>query len=237
MTIEDAERIVRVLGAVLAGTTWAIAAVGAARARRRPGGRAMGVARREGVLGAYLLIGVPYLVVCVALWRPLPVQPTGTTRVACLVAGSALGATGAALYLWGRWALGNMYNVSSSLGSELFADHRLVVTGPYRFVRHPMYLGIVLGVVGALLVYRTWTTVFMVLALPGLAVKARHEDRLLAEELDGPFEDYRTRVPAWMPRLRRDHRRTDPQGQRSDAVRAGGSSGRDPRGPVVMRSG
>jgi protein-S-isoprenylcysteine O-methyltransferase Ste14 len=137
----------------------------------------------------------------VILWRALPVDPSEGIRVACLVAGGALGAAGFALYVGGRIALGEMYNVSSSLGSELFVDHRLVITGPYRSVRHPMYLGIAIAALGALLVYRTWTTVFVLLASPGLAVKARHEDQLLSEQLGAGFEAYRSRVPGWLPRV------------------------------------
>jgi protein-S-isoprenylcysteine O-methyltransferase Ste14 len=201
VSLDDAERVVRWLGAGLLVGAWAGSALGAARALGHEPGRALGVAKGRGALVAYLLAGGPYLVACVLLWRPLPLEPADGVRVACLALGGALGATGFGLYLWGRLALGDMYNVSSSLGSELFAGHRLVVAGPYRLVRHPMYLGIVLATAGALLVYRTWTTIFIVLALPGVVVKARHEDRLLAEELGGSFETYRACVRGWIPRV------------------------------------
>ena len=236
MSVDDAELAVRLAGAVLPVVAWTVAGVGAIRALDRPTGRAFGVARKEGALFAYLLVGGPYLLAGIALWRPLPVDPSDPVRIVCLAVGGALGAAGFALYLWGHAALGDMYNVSSSLGSELFADHRLVVSGPYRFVRHPMYLGIVLGALGALLVYRTWTTVFVVAALPGLAVKARHEDQLLAEQLDGPFDAYRARVRGWVPRVphgdRGGHR---PPGGR--APRTGRSRRRDPQEPLVMGGG
>lgn len=199
MSLDDAERAVRWVGAGLLVAAWVVSALGAAGALGRKPGRALGVARGRGALVAYLLAGGPYLVACVILWRPLPMEPADGVRLACLALGGALGAAGFCLYLWGRLTLGEMYNVSSSLGSELFADHRLVVSGPYRFVRHPMYLGIILATAGALLVYRTWTTVFVVLALPGVVVKARHEDRLLAEEFVGAFRAYRASVPGWLP--------------------------------------
>jgi protein-S-isoprenylcysteine O-methyltransferase Ste14 len=234
VSIDDAELTVRLAGGVLLAIAWVVAGVGAVRALDRPTGRALGVARKEGALFAYLLAGGPYLLACVLLWRRLPVDPSDATRVACLAVGGSLGVVGFALYLWGRVALGDMYNVSSSLGSELFADHRLVASGPYRFVRHPMYLGIVLGALGGLLVYRTWTTVFAVLALPGLVVKARHEDGLLAEQLDGPFEAYRARVPAWVPRLPRSDDRMGGARPRHADHRTGGSRRRESQEPLAM---
>lgn len=202
MSLDDAERILRWLGAGLLAIAWAGSAVGAVRAARRRPGRALGLASSRGALIAYLLASGPYIVGCAILWRPLPVDPSDGLRGASLAVGGVLGAVGFALYVGGRIALGEMYNVSSSLGSELFADHRLVVSGPYRSVRHPMYLGIAIVALGALLVYRTWTTVFVLLASPGLAVKARHEDRLLSEQLGAGFEAYRSRVPGWLPRVR-----------------------------------
>lgn len=204
--IERAEDLVRALGAAGVAIAWLAAAIGASSAQRRNPGRASGLARRIGALGAYLIGAVPYAVVAVALWHPLPVEPTTTARWWALALGAALGASGLGLYLWGRASLGEMYNVSSSLGSELFRDHRLVRSGPYRWVRHPMYLGLILGGLGALLVYRTWSTLFIVLALPGVVVKARAEDRLLAAELGPAFDAYRAATPAWIPTPRRDGR-------------------------------
>ena len=237
MTLEDAETIVRLLGGVLLGVAWTVAGVGAVRAMGHPTGRALGVARTKGAAVAYLLAGVPYLLACVALWRPLPLEPSDGVRVAGLAIGGLLGSAGFALYLWGRLALGDMYNVSSSLGSELFEQHRLVVSGPYRFVRHPMYAGIVLAAPGALLVYRTWTMVFALVALPGLAVKAAHEDRLLAEEIGEPFDAYRTRVPGWIPRPGRLHGRTDPGGADPDPTSGPGGGRRNRQEPLVMGGG
>lgn len=206
--IERAEDLVRSLGAVGVVVAWVAAGVGASRAARRAPGRATGLARRLGALGAYAVGALPYVLVAIALWRPLPLELSDTARWWALGIGTVVGAAGLGAYLWGRFALGDMYNVSSSLGSELFRGHRLVRAGPYRWVRHPMYLGLILGGLGALLVYRTWSTLFIVLALPGVVVKARAEDRLLATELGPAFEVYRASTPAWIPLPRR--RRTMP---------------------------
>lgn len=197
-----AETVLRALGAVCLMVALAAAAWGAIRGTGHSPGRSSGAAERAGALGAYLISGGPYLAVCILLWHPLPLTLAGSVRAATLAAGALLGAAGLFFYLWGRFALGDMYNVSSSLGSELYASHRLVTSGPYRFVRHPMYLGIFIGALGALLVYRTWTTVFVIAALPGAVLKARREDRLLAAEFGKAYDAYRRRTPGFVPRIR-----------------------------------
>jgi protein-S-isoprenylcysteine O-methyltransferase Ste14 len=155
------------------------------------------------------MAAIPYFVVWIVLWHRLPGTPPDWLRWGALIVGGALGLSGLAVYLWGRLTLGSMYNVSSVLGSELYADHRLIEAGPFRFVRHPMYFGIALAAVGALMVYRTWAMVFAVAALPAFAVKARHEERLLTAEFGAQWKEYTERVPSWWPRrprrLRRPH--------------------------------
>ena len=58
-----------------------------------------------------------------------------------------------AFVLWGRIALGKNYFVSTGFGVQLFADHQLVMKGPFAIVRHPMYVGLILASFGALLIY------------------------------------------------------------------------------------
>lgn len=199
--IDTAETIVRWAGAVGFALALAIAGWGAARGLSLRAGRASGLAPRIGALPAYLLLAIPYFAVWVVLWRLLPMSLSVPARWVVLVLGTLLGIAALTLYVGGRLALGRMYNVSSGLGTELYPDHRLVIRGPYRRVRHPMYLGLILGALAALLVYRTWTTVFILACLPGAVFKANREDRLLADEFGPAFEEYRGRVPGWVPRL------------------------------------
>ncbi|MGZ6528329.1 MAG: methyltransferase family protein, partial [Actinomycetota bacterium] len=194
----------RWVGAVAAAFTLAMSGVAAARGIAKPKGSASGPAQRMGALAGYLIVATMYGVGCVLLWRPIPMHPTTVARAVMLGAGTLVGAAGLALYGSGRRALGDMYNVSSVLGSELYASHRLVTAGPYRIVRHPMYVGIAVSLIGALLVYRTWTVVFALVAIPGAVVRARREDALLATEFGAEFGRYRARVPGWIPRFRRN---------------------------------
>lgn len=97
-------------------------------------------------------------------------------------------------------ALGPAYDVSSASGAPLHRDQRLVTTGPYALVRHPMYTGLAIAAVGGLLLYRTWTTVLFVGLLPVLIARARREEGALAERFGSAWASYCDRVPAWLPR-------------------------------------
>jgi protein-S-isoprenylcysteine O-methyltransferase Ste14 len=199
--IDMLESALRIAGGVGLLAAWVIAGTAAARGRHRPPGRGFGLAPRLGALVSYLLVAVPYFTVWVVLWSPLPGTPPGWLRLGAAAVGALLGSCGLALYLWGRFTLGDMYNVSSSLGTELFAGHQLVTAGPFRYVRHPMYVGIGLAAIGGLAIYRTWTMVFAVASVAGLSIKARREEQLLAAEFGPAWADYAGRVTAWWPRI------------------------------------
>jgi len=198
--LDGFEMAVRIAGFGVLAACWVSAAAGAMRGAGTSTGRTGRLARRWRAHTVYLIGAVPYFAICGLLWRPLPVSLSDAWRVTALAAGGALGAAGGALYLWGRLTLGDMYNVASSLGVELYRDQRLVTAGPYRRLRHPMYAGLFLGALGGLLVYRTWALVFMLATLPGAVVKARLEERLLAEQLGAEWAAYAARVPGWFPR-------------------------------------
>jgi protein-S-isoprenylcysteine O-methyltransferase Ste14 len=200
--LDVAEYGVRVLGFALLAVAWVAAAWGAISGSELPAGRSARLARRHRAHTVHALGAVPYFAICILLWRPIPLNLVGSARIALLVAGTVLGMAGAVFYLGGRWALGSMYNVSSSLGCELYAGHRLVTTGLYGRCRHPMYLGLALAGLGGLLVYRTWTLVFMLASLVGAVIKAREEERLLAAEFGEAWVQYTSAVPPWIPRFR-----------------------------------
>jgi protein-S-isoprenylcysteine O-methyltransferase Ste14 len=94
-----------------------------------------------------------------------------------------------------------MYDASSTFGAHLSADHHLVTDGPFAYVRHPMYLGILLTGLGGLLFYRTWTFVFLLTHIPSLIIRARREEELLAVAFGREWQAYSERTPAWIPHL------------------------------------
>ncbi len=137
------------------------------------------------------------------LWRPIRDGLSAPIRLVALILGSLLYFPGLALMVWGRLAMGEMHNVSTSVAVQLYADHRLVTSGPLAWMRHPMYVGGILAELGALLLYRTWATLLMATNIPVLIRRARIEEVALATRFGEQWEEYRRRVPMWVPRTLR----------------------------------
>lgn len=77
----------------------------------------------------------------------------------------------------------------------------LVDTGPYRYSRNPIYVGIVVAVVGEGVAFES----LLGIAAAGIVwVLFRHlvvsyEEPLVRDQLGDPFEEYCQRVPRWIP--------------------------------------
>ena len=104
------------------------------------------------------------------------------------VAGLVLILAAVILRIWARAHLRGLY----SGHVEVQVGHRLVQSGPYRFVRHPGYTGFLLIALGLSIGYSSWIALAAIplLLLPGLAYRMRVEERLLAEEFRDDFRSY-----------------------------------------------
>jgi protein-S-isoprenylcysteine O-methyltransferase Ste14 len=103
--------------------------------------------------------------------------------------------------LLGMWTLQHNRPGNFSVLPEPKAAARLVTTGPYAHVRHPMYLAVLLAALGFALAWNTlvhWTA-FAILALV-LHAKALREERLLAARFP-EYEGYAARTRRLIPFL------------------------------------
>jgi protein-S-isoprenylcysteine O-methyltransferase Ste14 len=98
------------------------------------------------------------------------------------------------------WALGRQWRVQA----VVTADHELVTSGPYRVVRHPVYLAL-LGMLVATLLWRSpWEAALISVAIyvAGTEIRVRAEDGILSQAFGAKFESYRRSTAAYLPGLR-----------------------------------
>jgi protein-S-isoprenylcysteine O-methyltransferase Ste14 len=92
------------------------------------------------------------------------------------------------------WAMRSNRFFSMVVRLQTDRGHRVVSTGPYGFVRHPGYTGIILGVAcGAIAMGSWWALASLVPAIAFLVWRTGMEDRFLHEELEG-YDAYAGRV-------------------------------------------
>jgi len=197
------EHWIRVLTTLTGIAAILIPLLGFRRASLRVRGRNSGAASRMLRWPVMLVQTVFFVAIGIALWRPLPIVLSPGVHLSILIIGGLLYFPGIALYLWGYQTLGRMFGISSGFGATLYQDHKLVRMGPYRYVRHPMYLAVILAAFGALLIFRTWAMVLYAPLSLGVIVRAKREERLLAEEFGEEWKSYRRDVNGWIPELRR----------------------------------
>ncbi len=95
--------------------------------------------------------------------------------------------------IWITWVLVRNPHAESSVRIQKERDHTVVSSGPYRFVRHPMYVGLTLLHVSiALVLGSMWTLALAALITILFLWRTALEDRTLRRELSG-YEEY-TRV-------------------------------------------
>jgi protein-S-isoprenylcysteine O-methyltransferase Ste14 len=149
------------------------------------------------VLGYRILIAAG-----VILSLPLTARHVGARRIwhvgytgAYLLAGVTL--AGIIFAWWARIHLGRLW----SSGVTRKENHRVVDTGPYRLVRHPIYTGLLASSLATTIAQARATAMAgWILIVLGLWMKARAEERFLAAELEPEaYASYRLRVPMLLP--------------------------------------
>lgn len=104
---------------------------------------------------------------------------------------------GLPLYVWAVFTLGKYFRTTV----QILDEHRLIVSGPYRFLRHPVYTGGILIFAGLGLAFGNWFS-FCVSALSTViayAWRIRVEEIALRERFGSEFEEHRRRTWAVLP--------------------------------------
>ena len=123
----------------------------------------------------------------------------GVTTLLLASVGSLVAVAGAALVFRSRAELGAAWSLVPMAGEGT----GLVTSGPYRLVRHPIYLGFVLLAMGEALAFGSWPALAIVWAgmVPTFAWRARAEEKLLGHTFGERYALYRARTRLMIPYL------------------------------------
>jgi protein-S-isoprenylcysteine O-methyltransferase Ste14 len=112
--------------------------------------------------------------------------------------GLALVLAGVSFAIWARVAIGTNWSGIVTIKE----DHVLITKGPYAYVRHPIYTGILLGLLGTGIVFRSVHELLVsVAAFILLIFKARLEEQLMVEQFGDEYKEYRKKVKGFIPYL------------------------------------
>jgi protein-S-isoprenylcysteine O-methyltransferase Ste14 len=112
--------------------------------------------------------------------------------------GVGLTFAGVAFAIWARHHIGRYWSARVSIVTE----HKLIRSGPYAHIRHPIYTGILLGLAGTALVAGEYRAlVGLALALYGFARKAQKEEAFLAAQFGPEFDEHRRHTGFFLPKF------------------------------------
>ena len=112
--------------------------------------------------------------------------------------GVCLTAAGIAVAFWARWHLGTNWSGVVTLKE----GHELIRTGPYRTIRHPIYTGILLALLGtAITSGQVRALLAVVIVWLSFYVKARREESFLSQEFGPGFAEHKQRTGMFLPRF------------------------------------
>jgi len=152
---------------------------------------------------ARLAFNAPIWLAALLLLGRLPLGPLDQRFVpaspAIAIAGTVIVAVGLGLAIWARVHLGSEWSATVTVKR----DHALIRSGPYGYVRHPIYAGLLLALAGTALSLGQWRGLLaFAVVLASVWYKLRLEERLMEEVFGADYRAYRTEVPALVPFIR-----------------------------------
>lgn len=112
--------------------------------------------------------------------------------------GVGIAILGIAFAIWARRHLGENWSATVTLKE----GHELVRSGPYRYIRHPIYTGMLTGLAGTALALGEYRGLLsLAIAVASFYYKARKEERYLVQEFGAGFEEHAQRTGMFLPRL------------------------------------
>jgi protein-S-isoprenylcysteine O-methyltransferase Ste14 len=151
--------------------------------------------------GRRLLYMIPIAVGCYLVFRGYRLRPPFNVRFiaesdAILVVAAILCLCGLGFCLWARAVLGRNWSGTVTLKE----DHELIVRGPYRFVRHPIYTGLLAMLIATALENGFIAGVIgLALSFASFWIKSNYEEELMLAQFSEQYAAYRQQVKRIIP--------------------------------------
>jgi len=110
-------------------------------------------------------------------------------------AAAAFTAIGIGFAIWARVYLGRNWSPRPAVKEH----HELVTTGPYAYVRHPIYTGIMLAMLGSALIGTIFGIVMLIVISINFALRIGKEEKLMLELFPSQYPEYQKRTKRLVP--------------------------------------
>src|SRR3989344_3459732 len=100
-------------------------------------------------------------------------------------------------------ALGNQWAIHALGESKLFSKHILTIKGPYKYIRHPIYLSYIMDLVGLSVLFGAfYSLVFIIMVnIPSYLSRARNEEKSSIRRFGPEYAVYAAKTPLMLPRI------------------------------------
>ncbi len=99
----------------------------------------------------------------------------------------------------GIWGLFSLKEFTADI--QLAEEHRVVKTGAFRWVRHPLYASLIFWCAGSLLFFESFLFLILVALVTAIYFEAKREEKLLIEASGGEYESYRATTGMFFPKV------------------------------------
>lgn len=148
--------------------------------------------------GTMTIFFVGYYFLLMPRWATFPVVSI-FIKHSLMITGTAMIVLGCIINVLGRVYLGN--NWANHI--KIYDQHRLIIRGPYRLVRHPLYASIMLMFYGGVLLFRNYVDFITVslIFIPFMYYRAKQEEKLLLLTFD-EYASYQKKVGMFFPKFK-----------------------------------
>ncbi len=187
MTVQTASKII-VDAWIVTAVLWLLASFSSKPTVRTQSGASRAV--QAGLLIASYFLLSSYSRVGPLAWRILPESPLS------IYVGMALTLAGMALAILARFFLGGNWSMNVTVKE----NHQLVRGGPYGIVRHPIYSGLILAILGtAIAEGEVRGLLAVILAIIGLRMKSLLEESFMTGQFGPEYAEYKRHVKGLIP--------------------------------------